>query len=336
MKQGESDFDILGIKRNTITPSTAYSFSESPEIIQNKTDALAKNLALMQNQFAIKLNQQIKYLGLKIPVLHNRNDLADLNLEKIRKNKEIIRSISKKLERFSNEAQRVYDVDIDFLEENNKKEWAIYLVIQKDLKEMIKKVKNCKTLERKEILLNHKIIILQNKVEKMKQYKKELSENLSEIDKGQNQVADFIMFLKIKLESLIASKEDLLNCIPQIQRPCSKLESLKFEINEIKSLNFELRQLLLSHEFELNDIVAKNNLKSADYNKYLSNFHSREVLMKVQARFLEEKIARIDLTRRELEELEKSLYIFTSNTPKANQTINPILNPSRKSNKLQK
>ena len=133
------------------------------------------------------------------------------------------------------------------------------------------------------------------------------------------------MLSKTKLESLIDSKEDLMNCIPQIQRPSSKLESLKVEINELKSINFELHRLFLSHESELNDLLIKNKNKLLDYNKYLSNFHSREVLMKVQARYLEEKKARIDLARKELGLLEKSIYKFISNSPKPNHFINPVL-----------
>ena len=325
MKQGESDFNILGLKRNTITPSTAYSFSETPEIIQSKSDALTRNLALMQNQLALKLNQQAKYIGLKIPVLHNRNDLADLNLQKIRKNKEIISAVMEKLQKISYWPPSAEIVDLEVVDQENKKELKAVVEIQKEIKEMIKKIKNFKKLERKEILLNEKIIFFHNKIEKIKQFKKELLENLSDIEKGQNKVVDIIMLSKTKLESLIDSKEDLMNCIPQIQRPSSKLESLKVEINELKSINFELHRLFLSHESELNDLLIKNKNKLLDYNKYLSNFHSREVLMKVQARYLEEKKARIDLARKELGLLEKSIYKFISNSPKPNHFINPVL-----------
>lgn len=325
MKQGESDFNILGLKRNTITPSTAYSFSETPEIIQSKSDALTRNLALMQNQLALKLNQQAKYIGLKIPVLHNRNDLADLNLQKVRKNKEIISAVMEKLQKISYWPPSAEIVDLEVVDQENKKELKAVVEIQKEIKEMIKKIKNFKKLERKEILLNEKIIFFHNKIEKIKQFKKELLENLSDIEKGQNKVVDIIMLSKTKLESLIDSKEDLMNCIPQIQRPSSKLESLKVEINELKSINFELHRLFLSHESELNDLLIKNKNKLLDYNKYLSNFHSREVLMKVQARYLEEKKARIDLARKELGLLEKSIYKFISNSPKPNHFINPVL-----------
>lgn len=325
MKQGESDFNILGLKRNTITPSTAYSFSETPEIIQSKSDALTRNLALMQNQLALKLNQQAKYIGLKIPVLHNRNDLADLNLQKIRKNKEIISAVMEKLQKISYWPPSAEIVDLEVVDQENKKELKAVVEIQKEIKEMIKKIKNFKKLERKEIHLNEKIIFFHNKIEKIKQFKKELLENLSDIEKGQNKVVDIIMLSKIKLESIIDSKEDLMKCLPQIQRPSSKLESLKVEINELKSINFELHRLFLSHESELNDLLIKNKNKLLDYNKYLSNFHSREVLMKVQARYLEEKKARIDLARKELGLLEKSIYKFISNSPKPNHFINPVL-----------
>lgn len=315
MKQTETSFDVLAYKRkNTITPSTAYSFSESPEMIQNESDVLARNLALMQNQLASKLNQQAKYIGLQVPVLQNRNDLTDVKLEKVRKNKEIVKAVLKKLDGAEGGGFMGGDTDVQEWEQENRKELVAVCGIEKEIKEMMKKMKDFKRLERKEIILNDKINFYQNEIEKLKEYKQELSENLSDIQKGQKRVLEIFQNSKIKLESLITSKENLLVCIPEIQNPPLKLEKLKVELDEIKSSNLELRQLLSSYKSEESDISSKYHKKFSDYKKCLSNFHSREVLMKVQARYLEEKSARISFVKKELGDLEKSLSKFTSKT----------------------
>ena len=329
MKQTETSFDNLAFKRkNTITPSTAYSFSESPEMIQNESDVLARSLALMQNQLASKLNQQAKYIGLQVPVLQNRNDLTDIKLEKVRKNKEIVKAVLKKLGGIESGDVKGGYVDVQEWEQENRKELVVVSGIEKEIREKMKKMKDFRRLERKEILLNDKINFYQNEVEKLSQCKKELSENLADIQEGQKKVLEIFTNSKIKLESLIASKENLLVCIPEIQNPPLKIENLQVELDEIKSNNLKLRQLLSSYKSEVHDVSTKYQKKFSYYKSCLSNFHSREVLMKVQARYLEEKSARISFVRKELGELEKSLSKFTSSTLETKQkhsSRSPIL-----------
>jgi hypothetical protein len=298
-----------------------------------ESNLLTRNLTAMQRKLAAKLKKQGHYLSLHIPVLQNRSDLVDLKLEKLRNNRDILENTLKTLEKFEN--PEIFAIEIEKLEDNNEENMRKAILMEKEVNLLKKKQRDIKRLEKKEIILNEKSRLFSEELLKFNNFRKELSENSSEIHSGQLKIVEIFHLSKKRLENLMISKEELRLSIPLLH--LSKENSDFKETQKIKSQNLHLRQVLSSLQQDLQVLSQKNSQGRRDLEKWLQNFKSREVLLKVQARYLEEKKARIDFIKSELASIEKALsQVKTTTTSSKPSRIQSFPRVSNKSSNSQK
>lgn len=311
MKQTESNFDSQAFKRKlSKTPSTTYSYSESPMVESSQSDILTRNLTMMQSQLALKLKKQAYYLNLQTPVLQHKLELADLRLEKLKRNSFTVKKILKTLSKNSN--PKLHLKKVMNLEKNNEKTLKERDLLKENLKLTGKKVKNCQILNRRGTFLTDQCLLYEKEHNQIIDKKKELNENLQEITECQNKILKLYSFTQSRLESLILSKEELLLSIPILNKPNIEFSGKKTEIKELNQENFELKQMINSLTRELEDLNKSNSFKKVELNKATENFNSRKALLKVQSRFLEEKKARIEFVKKELADIQKSASTIQS------------------------
>ena len=311
MKQTESNFDSQAFKRmQSKTPSTTYSYSQSPMIESSQSDILTKNLTMMQSQLALKLKKQAYYLSLQTPVLQHKLELADLRLEKLKTNSSTVKNILKALSKNSN--PKVHLKKVVNLEKNNEKTLKETDLLKENLKLTGKKVKNSQILKRRGTFLIDQFLSYEKEHEHILDKKKELSENLQEIAECQNKILKLYLASNARLESLMLSKEELLLSIPILDKPSSKFSAEKTEIKELNQENLKFKQIINSLTKVLGEYDKSISLKRVELNKATENLNSRKALLKVQSRFLEEKKARIEFVKKELADIQKSASTIQS------------------------
>lgn len=305
MKHTESSFDSQILMRKfSKTPSTAYSYTESPMLGSSQSDILSRNLAMMQSQLAEKLKKQAYYLSLQVPVVQHKLELTDLRLEKVTNNSKTVKNVLHKFSKKFDPELRLKNVVC--LEKSNESELKEIERLKGCLKVVGKKVKSTQMLNRRDIFLQEQCLLYEKEHKQMIEKKNELIENLHEISQCQKKILKIYSLSKSKLEHLILSKEELLLSIPYLSKPSTEYSSQKPQTSNILKKNQELKQILSSLTQELQVIQSSISQKRAESSKAIENFNSRNALINVQRRFLEEKKTRIEFVKKELDDIQKS------------------------------
>ena len=125
-------------------------------------------------------------------------------------------------------------------------------------------------------------------------------ENKEEIIKYKNKLLIMYEPVKIKLEEIMISKEELKLNVPQIDLFYGTLGETVDKLQKTLKENNELENNVKCLSQNYQKILEINNLKKINLHEQSEKFEARLALMRVQERFINEKNAKFEMFGKEL------------------------------------
>ncbi|OMJ66496.1 hypothetical protein SteCoe_36633 [Stentor coeruleus] len=289
MKQTENSIEYLNVSRKfTKTPSTICSFSASPAPTQiPEEEILLKNLEEMQTKLAEYLKRQSEFIVMQIPLLHHRWHLMHIRHIKVKKTKNLIGKMLKKISE-SLDIKKMYK-RVQLQEEKNEQMKEDTYRIKNELKCLRKKHKDVLDYETKNTYIKDECLTYNKDLDCLKQQKSIHQQTLADIHKMREKTYSLYIPIKKRLEEIMISKEELLLTIPQLGFFPQSLEAQKEKIGQIEISNTELKGIVRQLSGKLEVQQSKNRKKSNVLKEQVKRFECQLALMRVQERFLQDK-----------------------------------------------
>ena len=299
MKASEASFDSLGtLMKFRKTPSTVHSLSPSPLVKNYRERHLINSLRKTQKQLAESLKKYSESLGIQVHSLHYRWDLAKIRWEKLVKYKE---TLMKSLSKIKNSQDIKYlIIDTENQEEENQSLLVKTEEVYKKLTKVKKKLRSFQQHSKNELLITENQNHYKEKLENLKMLKNELNINLIEIQTYRGMIAAMYEPIKLKLEEIMISKEELLLSLPQENLMNPSIQAEKHFLHGGIAPNSELRKIICSLSETDRELSLRNMEKRKELKSQHEKLEGKLALVRVQQRFINEKKVRIEVVSKEL------------------------------------